>query len=185
MAEKHGAGQKESRWIGLIFAFDVETNVTTARLEDSNLSAHVAARNDTWSTHKSGSDVGQDTKTLLGSEVKHNDSKGNRLPSVKVGHDHDIELLWFRDCLHGGIVDNHVVGSDGRKLFAKANEKANLAMRSDLARVMILSDSTTPVTDWCSRPEYSPSVFSRMMHRSTSLCRVCRPGMFLQSVTEA
>ena len=57
-------------------------------------------------------------------------------------------------------------------LFARAKEKANLAMRSDLARVMILSDSTTPSTDWCSRPEYSPSVFSRMMQKSTFLWRV-------------
>ena len=58
------------------------------------------------------------------------------------------------------------------RLFASAKLKANFAMRSDLARVIILRDSTTPGTDWCSRPEYSPSVFSRMMAKSTFLWRV-------------
>ncbi len=69
--------------------------------------------------------------------------------------------------------------------LARAKAKANLMMRSDLARVMILSDSTTPGTLWCSRPLYSPSVFSRMMHMSTFLWRVWRPGMFLTRAIEA
>src|SRR4051812_10522298 len=58
------------------------------------------------------------------------------------------------------------------RLLARAKLKANLAIRSDLARVIILRDSTTPETDWCSRPEYSPSVFSRIMQRSTLSWRV-------------
>ena len=58
------------------------------------------------------------------------------------------------------------------RLLASAKAKANLAMRSDFSRVMILSDSTTPLTDWCSSPEYSPSVFSRIMQKSMFLWRV-------------
>lgn len=91
VTKHHAAGENEGSWVGLVLALDVETNVTAARLEDGDITSHVAARNDTWTTDKTGTDVGQDT-------------------TVKVGHDHDVELLRTGDTLHGGVVDNHVVG---------------------------------------------------------------------------
>lgn len=70
--------------------------------------------------------------------------------------------------------------------FLSAKSKANWAMRSVFALVTTLRDSMTPGKDCrlsalghhvekrgkrteCSRPEYSPSVFSRMMTKSTLL----------------
>jgi hypothetical protein len=51
------------------------------------------------------------------------------------------------------------------RLFFWAKSNAKRAIRSDFARVTILRASTTPGTDWCSRPEYSPSVFSCAVRR--------------------
>lgn len=70
-------------------------------------------------------------------------------------------------------------------LFLRAKSKANLAIRSALALVETFKDSTTPGKDWCSRPEYSPSVFSRIIAKSTLECRVAKPGRDLQTTTEA
>jgi hypothetical protein len=70
-------------------------------------------------------------------------------------------------------------------LFLIAKSNANLAIRSAFALVDTLRLSTTPGYDWCSNPLYSPSVFSRMMAKSTSLCRVGKPGRDLQTTTEA
>lgn len=95
VSQHHGGREDESSWVGLILALDVETDVTAARLEDSDVAAHVASRNNTWATNKTSTDVGKNT-------------------SVQVGHHHDVELLWPRDALHGGVVDDHIVGLDGR-----------------------------------------------------------------------
>lgn len=51
------------------------------------------------------------------------------------------------------------------RLFFWAKSNAKRAIRSDFARVTILRASTTPGTDWCSKPEYSPSVFSYAVRR--------------------
>jgi len=67
--------------------------VPAAGLEDSDLTAHVAAGNDARSANKTRSNVRQDT-------------------SVQVGGDQNIELLWAGDALHASVVDNHVVGFD-------------------------------------------------------------------------
>lgn len=69
--------------------------------------------------------------------------------------------------------------------FFNAKSNANLAIRSALARVLTFKFSTTPGKLWCSRPAYSPSVFSRMMTKSTFWCRVGTPGRDLQTTTEA
>jgi len=91
VSQQHATGQKHSSGVGLVLALDVKTDVTATGLEHSNLTTHVATRNNTGTTNKSGTNVGQDT-------------------TVKVRHDHNVKLLRARDSLHGGVVDNHVVG---------------------------------------------------------------------------
>jgi hypothetical protein len=94
VSQQHAAGQKHSSGVSLVLALDVKTDVTATRLENSNLATHVATRDNTGTTNKGGTNVGQDT-------------------TVKVRHDHNVELLRTRDSLHGGVVDNHVVGLEG------------------------------------------------------------------------
>lgn len=94
VTQHHGSGEDQSSGVGLVLALDVETDVTAPRLEESDVATHVASRDDTGPTNKTGTDVGEDT-------------------SVQVGHDHDVKLLRARDALHGGVVDDHVVGLDG------------------------------------------------------------------------
>jgi hypothetical protein len=91
MSQQHATGQKHSSRVGLVLALDVKTDVTATRLENSDLTTHVATRNNTGTTNESGTNVGQNT-------------------TVKVRHDHNVKLLRTRDSLHGGVVDNHVVG---------------------------------------------------------------------------
>lgn len=105
MSEEHATGEDHGSGVGLILTLDVETDVTATGLEDSDLATHVAAGDDTGSTNESGADVGQNT-------------------TVKVGHDHDVELLRSRDGLHGGIVDNHVVDLEGRVVLGNVVEGA-------------------------------------------------------------
>jgi hypothetical protein len=95
VSQHHSSRQDQSSGVGLVLALDVKTDVTASRLEDSDIAAHVASGNDTGSTNKTSTNVGEDT-------------------SVQVGHHHDVELLWPRDTLHRGVVDNHVVGLKSR-----------------------------------------------------------------------
>lgn len=74
VTEHHGSGQDQSSGVGLVLALDVETDVTAPRLENGDVAAHVATRNNTGTTNETSTDVGEDT-------------------SVQVGHDHDVELL--------------------------------------------------------------------------------------------
>mmetsp|Transcript_40831 Transcript_40831/g.161739 ORF Transcript_40831/g.161739 Transcript_40831/m.161739 type:complete len:203 (+) Transcript_40831:1404-2012(+) len=71
------------------------------------------------------------------------------------------------------------------RLFLSAYWNAYSAIRIDFSRDMIFKLSTTPGTVSCSRPEYSPSVFSRMTTTSTPGWRVSTPGIFLQCTTFA
>lgn len=105
VSQQHAAGQEHSSGVRLVLALDVKTDVTATRLENSDLTAHVATRDDTRATNKSGTNVGQDT-------------------TVKVRHDHNIELLGTRDSLHGGVVDNHVVDLEGRVVLGDLVEGA-------------------------------------------------------------
>lgn len=99
VAEEHGTREEESGRVGLVLALDVETDVTAAGLENSNVTTHVGTRDNTGSTDKSSADVGQDT-------------------TVQVRHNHHIELLRARNSLHGGVVDNHVVDFESRVVLA-------------------------------------------------------------------
>lgn len=95
VSEQHRRGEDQRSRVSLVLALDIETNVTASRLEHGHVTTHVASRHNTRSTDKPSADVGKDT-------------------TVQVRHDHDIELLWSRDALHRGVVDNHVVGLEGR-----------------------------------------------------------------------
>lgn len=105
VSEEHAAGQDHGSGVGLVLALDIETDVTAARLEDSDLATHAAAGNDTRATNESGTNIGQNA-------------------TVKVRHDHDIELLGSGHSLHGGVVDNHVVDLEGRVVLGDVVEGA-------------------------------------------------------------
>lgn len=99
MSQHHASGKNESSWVGLILALDIKTNVTASRLENGDVTTHVAAWYDARAADKTGTNVGEDT-------------------TVQVGHDHDVELLRLGYTLHGGVVDNHVVCLNGRVFLA-------------------------------------------------------------------
>jgi hypothetical protein len=99
VTQHHSSGQDQSSGVGLVLALDVKTDVTASRLKDGDVAAHVASGNDSRSSDKASSNVGENT-------------------SVQVGHDHNVELLRPRDTLHGGVVDNHVVGLQGGVVLA-------------------------------------------------------------------
>ena len=105
MSEEHATREDHGSGVGLILTLNVQTDVTATGLEDGDLATHVAAGNDTGTTDESGANVGQDT-------------------TVKVGHDHDVELLRSGDSLHGGVVDNHVVDLEGRVVLGDVVEGA-------------------------------------------------------------
>lgn len=94
VAEHHGGGEEHGRWVGLVLTLDIKTDVSASRLENGNVTAHVATWDDTWASDKGGADVGENA-------------------SVQVWHDHDVKLLWAGHALHGGVVDNHVAGLKG------------------------------------------------------------------------
>jgi hypothetical protein len=104
VAQHHGGRQDQGSGVGLVLALDVKTDVTAAGLEEGDVAAHVASGNDTGATDETSADVGEDA-------------------SVQVGHDHDVELLGARDALHRGVVDNHVVGLEGRVVLANALDR--------------------------------------------------------------
>lgn len=105
VAEEHAAGEDQGGGVGLVLALDVETDVTAAGLEDGDLTAHVAAGDDTGAADEGSANVGEDT-------------------TVQVGHDHDVKLLGAGDGLHGGVVDNHVVDLEGGVLLGDVVEGA-------------------------------------------------------------
>ena len=105
VAEEHGTAEEKSGRVGLVLALDIETDVTAAGLEDGDITAHVAAGNDTRATDEGSGDVGENT-------------------TVKVGHDHDVELLGLADALHGGVIDDHVVALELGEVLGEAVEGA-------------------------------------------------------------
>jgi hypothetical protein len=95
VAEQHSSGKDQSCRVGLVLALDIETDMAASGFKDSDFAAHVAARDDTRSSNKASSDVGQDT-------------------TVKIGHDHNIKLLWPGNALHRCVVDDHVIAGEHR-----------------------------------------------------------------------
>jgi hypothetical protein len=90
VSQHHGGGEDHGSGVRLVTSLNVQSDVTTSGLENGVLTSHVGTGNDTGSSDKGGSNVGQDR-------------------SVQVGHDENVELLGTGDSLHGGVVDNHVV----------------------------------------------------------------------------
>lgn len=105
VSQEHAAAENHGSGVSLVLALDVKTDVTAAGLEDGNLTAHVAAGDDTGATNQGGTNVGQDA-------------------SVQVRHDHDVKLLRAGNSLHGGVVDNHVVDLEGGVLLGGLVEGA-------------------------------------------------------------
>lgn len=106
MSEHENTGKKHGGGVGLVLALDIETNVTAAGLEESNVVTHVAAGDDTGATDESGTNVGEDG-------------------AVQVGGDEDVKLLGPADALHGGVVDNHVVDLEARVALGDLVEGAS------------------------------------------------------------
>lgn len=98
VSQEHASGKDESSGVGLVLALDVETDVSAARLEDGDITTHVASGNNTGTTDETSTNVGENT-------------------TVQVGHNHNVELLGSGDTLHRGVVDDHVVGLDGGVLL--------------------------------------------------------------------
>lgn len=94
VSKEHRARENHRAGVSLVLALDVKTNVTATGLENGNITAHVATRDQTGATDESSTDVGKDT-------------------TVEVGHDHHVKLLGPRHGLHGGIVHNHVIHLQG------------------------------------------------------------------------
>lgn len=105
VAQKHRSRKDHSARVRLVLALDVKTNVTAAWLEHSNVTAHVATRDNTRSTHKGRPNVGENA-------------------TVQVGHNHNVELLGARNSLHGGVVDDHVVNLQSRVVLGDLVEGA-------------------------------------------------------------
>jgi len=103
VSQQHGSREQHGSWVSLILALDIQTDVSASWLEDSNIATHVATRHDTRSANERSSDVGQDT-------------------TVQVRHDHDVELLWAGDALHGCIVDDHIIRLEGWEVFSDSVE---------------------------------------------------------------
>lgn len=72
--------------------------MSTTRFEESVISANVNTWHDTWSTDQRSADIGHDV-------------------TIKIRHDHNIELLRFSDELHRSVIYDHVVESDTRTLI--------------------------------------------------------------------
>lgn len=105
VTEKHRARENESGRVSLVLALDVETDVTATGLENGDVATNVASGNNTGATNKGGTNVGQDT-------------------TVQVRHDHHVELLRPGDSLHGGVVDDHVVGLESGVILGDLAEGA-------------------------------------------------------------
>ena len=104
MSQQHGAGQEHRCRVGLVLALDIQADVSTARLEDGHVAAHVAPRHYARATDQRCADVRQDTP-------------------VQVRHDHDVELLRSSDGLHGRVVDDHVARLERRVLLRHLLER--------------------------------------------------------------
>ena len=82
MPEHHRRTQDHRGRVSLVGAHDVLGNVAATRLEESVLPADVATRHDTRAADQGSTDVGDDR-------------------TVQVRHDHNVELRWSRNELHG------------------------------------------------------------------------------------
>jgi hypothetical protein len=145
VSQHHGSAEDHGRWVGFVRASDVLSNMTTSWLEKSvflenhgkklsiysrstgsmnTYPADVTSWDDTWSTNKSSTNVGY-------------------YSSVEIRHNHDIELTGLGYELHGGVVDNHIVGDKARRLifFGDFVESAEEQAVSELHNVGFMNAS--------------------------------------------
>lgn len=122
VAEEHRAREDQSSGVSLVLALDVKTDVTASRLENSDFTAHVAARHNSRATDEASTDVGKNT-------------------SVQVGHDHDIKLLGSGNTLHRGVIDNHVVRLESWILLGDLLERVAEETISKLHNVRLMDTS--------------------------------------------
>lgn len=97
MSQHHSGTQDHSSWVCLSSSHNVLGNVSATRFVEGIFSSNVASWNRTWSSDQSSADVSDDV-------------------SVKVWHDHDIELLRSSDKLHRAEKRGKIlVSCEGRK----------------------------------------------------------------------
>ena len=101
VAEHHRGGEDEGSGVGNVLSSNIETDVTRSRLEDGNLLSKVGTGNDSRSSNKTASNVGNDV-------------------SVQVRGDEDVELTGVGDKLHASVIDNHFVELNLRVLLGDA-----------------------------------------------------------------
>jgi len=119
--QHHAAAKQKRSRVRLVLTLNVKTNVSAARLEHGDFTAHVAAGDDTGPSDKTGTDVGENT-------------------TVKVGRDHDVELLWPGHTLHASVVDNHVVGDDPGVVLSNALDSVPEKTVGELHDVGLVDD---------------------------------------------
>lgn len=122
MPQQHRTTEHQGRRVRLVLPLDIETHVPTPGFKDSHVAAHVAAGDDARPAHESSADVGEDAP-------------------VEIGHDHDVELLWFGHTLHRRIIHNHVVGLQGGEVSRDRIERVAKQSVSELHDVGLVNTS--------------------------------------------
>lgn len=88
VSQHHRSGENESSGVCDILSTDIETDVTSSRLENGNLFSKVSTGDDTGASNETAGNVGDDV-------------------SVQVGRYEHVKLAWVGHQLHASVIDNH------------------------------------------------------------------------------